>query len=406
MNNPWNAIGEVEVSLNFGSTGEHKIGTLTDAAGGTFFYYDEAFLELEINPAPFDIPYLPEAHQLQFDHQTVLGMFGDSLPEGWARRVLETQLARQGVNWRDLSAVDRFALVGGNNIGALTFRPEHHLAAQIPSLTVEDLARTIIELGADGDAQLNIARKLVGSLGGVRPKAQIWMSNGEVSVIPKESPDQWILKFPNPTYDEPNAGLVEYAYSSMARAAGIRMAPTRLVEHRDGPAYFATARFDKSDGVQFHYQSFAGLYGLAPLTRSTYANLLSTEMQLTAREEPSEQLIRRMAFNVMACVRDDHIRNHGFLMDAEGIWAPAPAFDLTFDDKLDHEMIVGDEVRNPGISDLRRVVEQVGGDIDRANIIFDEVRDSVARWPEFAAEAGLDRPTIQAIQRRLRSISA
>lgn len=404
MSNMWQGIDEIEVSLDFGSAGEHKIGTLINAEGGAVFYYDEAFLELDVNPAPFDIPLLPEAHELQFEHLTVLGMFGDSLPEGWSRGVLETQLARQGVNWRDPSPIDRFALVGGNNIGALTFHPEHHLGQQIPDLTVEELARMIIELDAADDTQLNMARKLVGSLGGVRPKAQIWMVDGQVSTLPQEGAEQWILKFPSPTYDEPNAGVVEYAYSLMAQAAGITMAPTRLVQHHDGPAYFATARFDRSNGAQYHYQSFASLYGFAPLTRSTYANLLSTEIQLTGREAPSEQLIRRMTFNVAACVRDDHVRNHGFLMNANGIWASAPAFDLTFDDKLEHEMIVGRDVRNPSSDDLRGVVEQVGGDIENTNTIISEVQDTVARWPEFAAEAGLDSPTMLAIQNRLASI--
>ena len=40
-----------------------------------------------------------------------------------------------------------------------------------------------------------------------------------------------------------------------------------------------------------------------------------------------EQLLRRMVFNVEIGNRDDHLRNHGFLLTPTG-WRLAPAFDL------------------------------------------------------------------------------
>ncbi len=42
------------------------------------------------------------------------------------------------------------------------------------------------------------------------------------------------------------------------------------------------------------------------------------------------QMFRRMVFNIYARNRDDHAKNHAFLMDADGKWRLSPAYDLTF----------------------------------------------------------------------------
>ena len=46
---------------------------------------------------------------------------------------------------------------------------------------------------------------------------------------------------------------------------------------------------------------------------------------MAAREEQ----FRRMLFNIVARNQDDRVKNIAFLMDREGRWTPAPAFDIT-----------------------------------------------------------------------------
>ena len=43
-----------------------------------------------------------------------------------------------------------------------------------------------------------------------------------------------------------------------------------------------------------------------------------------------EEQFRRMTFNLVARNQDDHVKNIAFLMDQQGQWSLAPAFDVTY----------------------------------------------------------------------------
>ena len=78
--------------------------------------------------------------------------------------------------------------------------------------------------------------------------------------------EHWILKFDGVANnrdreraDPPGFGRIEYAYSRMARAAGVEMAPCRL-HHEGGRSHFMTRRFDRdSEGRKLHMQSLGAL---------------------------------------------------------------------------------------------------------------------------------------------------
>lgn len=40
-------------------------------------------------------------------------------------------------------------------------------------------------------------------------------------------------------------------------------------------------------------------------------------------------MVRLMVFNIITGNRDDHAKNFSFLLDTEGMWKMAPAYDLT-----------------------------------------------------------------------------
>lgn len=65
----------------------------------------------------------------------------------------------------------------------------------------------------------------------------------------------------------------------------------------------------------------AGAYG--------YEQALMVIRQLGLPMESVEEQFRRMAFNIVARNQDDHVKNIAFLMDKQGQWSLAPAFDLT-----------------------------------------------------------------------------
>ncbi len=402
---PWPGIPEVEVSLDFGIDGSIKVGTLAVSGNDIYFAYDRSFIDRDaLNPSPFHMRFdeLPQ----RLVGPEIGGMFADALPDGWTRTIIDRRLAEQNFDPRSLSALDRLALVGGNGVGALSFRPTSELPDGVPPLTLDDLAATVRAERRSNDAGLVVAEKLAGSLGGARPKASIWFDGDRVSAEPVEGADPWIVKFPSPTFDAPDAGMVEYAYSLMASAAGIKVMGTRLLAAESGNHYFATERFDRISGRHYHFQSFAGLENLVPPCISTYYALLELDRTLTGAAEVNEELIRRMAFNALAKNRDDHVRNHGFLMNASGVWVASPAYDVTFEPINSHCMVIGASASDPSISDIGDVVRMLDGDGDRAEAIARDVRDVVAEFPKFAQEAGLDAARIREIDGIVKSGAA
>ena len=95
-------------------------------------------------------------------------------------------------------------------------------------------------------------------------------------------------------------------------------------------------RFDRADGAPLHYASAHALWNPTAAreadtrTWASYAGIVALRRQLSGGDVPADaaELFRRMAFNVIVGNTDDHGRNHGFLMNAQGHWRLAPAFDV------------------------------------------------------------------------------
>lgn len=98
-----------------------------------------------------------------------------------------------------------------------------------------------------------------------------------------------------------------------------------------------------------------------------------------------------MALNVLARNRDDHVKNHAFLMDRHGHWHCAPAYDLTFADGNMHSLMIADDRRDVEREDMLVVTRQFMLEDSHVLGLIDEVADAVKRWPEHAKEAGVSR---------------
>jgi hypothetical protein len=195
----------------------------------------------------------------------------------------------------------------------------------------------LAETGAKLSALL---RQEGASLGGARPKMRLCiLPNGSLcgTVNSPNKAEHWILKFDNAKH--PGDARVEYAYSLMARAAGIEMPATQLIEGEtaDGRQehHFAVKRFDRVGAHgKIHFHSLAGLLNVPIHGRyGDYEEILGTVMQLGCPATDVEQVIRRCAFNRLACNRDDHYKNFAFLHHPATSWRFSPAYDLTYTDK-------------------------------------------------------------------------
>lgn len=394
----WPRLSKVEVDLDFGTDGLFHLGTIATTNGLPYLVYGDEFLRAGVNPAPYSLDFNGGAQRITNDAGHLRSMFSDASPDGWTKDLIDARVAAAGYDPDTLGPIDRLALVGENGAGALSFRPASELAAIIPPLSIEDLAATVARIGEGKDEGIEIAERVAGSFGGARPKALIWWNGDLPTPTPLEGSSAWIVKFPKPSLDEQDIGLVEYAYSLVARAAGITMSETRIVPARGSPGYFATARFDRDAGRRFHYHSFAAAYDRDMLGRSYYSELLQVEGVLRETLVPDEQMIRRMMFNVLAVNRDDHVRNHGFLMRSDGAWAPSPAFDITFEPGAYHKMLIGEERNAPTFADMSKAIGDAGGDVGSARPLAVAIRDVVLEWPTFAKEAGISKNRTEQIQ--------
>jgi serine/threonine-protein kinase HipA len=117
-----------------------------------------------------------------------------------------------------------------------------------------------------------------------------------------------------------------------------------------------------------------------------YEGLLKATMALTRDRRQMEEAFRRMAFNVFAHNRDDHVKNFSYLMDRSGEWRFAPAYDIVYSQGPggEHTMAVAGEAARPTERDMLRVAEDCDVDSRRAREIIRQVRDGVNQWSRFA----------------------
>ena len=242
--------------------------------------------------------------------------------------------------------------------------------------------------------------KLGGGSGGSRPKSDVgFAADGTIRAGDAADGDcgaggskQWIVKFPADT-DPADIGPMEEAYAQMARAAKIDMAETRLMESEKGPGHFATRRFDRpGEGGRIHMVSLGGLLEASQHYPSIeYSDFLEAVSAVTRDVRDVEKAFRRMVFNVLANNRDDHARQHAFLMDEAGDWHLSPAYDLTYAKGPggEHYMAVMGEGRYITRQHVERLASQHRLKQEWVNQVIDEVRPATADWPQWACEAGV-----------------
>lgn len=405
----------LNVSLQWDAETQIRVGRLGLRDRRTVFEFDPVFLlqDLEISPFRFHRQLgVIESQESIFDN--LPGVFADSLPDGWGRLLLDRRARQLGVPPATLTPLDRLAHVGRNGIGALIYEPEFATDAQLPPVDLDHLARASKAVLADSsDAFLDELRRLGGSPQGARPKALVQIENDSGNItdaLQDHGPGwrHWIVKFAAQD-DVRDIGPLELAYAQMAVAAGIEMPVTQLLPSRIGPGYFAAQRFDRSRQQRLHTLTAAGLlhvdYRMPSLD---YLDLAKATVRLTQDYAQSEAMLRRMVFNVLAHNRDDHAKQFSFLMNRQGQWRLSPAYDLTFSQGMGGEHITSIAGKGKHVlrADLAQVAVAAGVRPEKGAEIEGEVRSAVARWREFAAQAGVTRKTAARVAGVLQGLSA
>jgi serine/threonine-protein kinase HipA len=331
------------------------------------------------------------------DFEGLHGFLADSLPDGWGYLVMRRRLARLGVDIAGLSPLDRLALVGRHGRGAMVFDPATTPEPEVETLDIDALAAEAAALLAGDEGRLaNTLAALAGASGGARPKVHVgYDAEGRISVGEGEMPEgyvPWLVKFRGPS-DPLDIGPIEEAYAQMAEAAGLTMSPHGLVPARTGPGYFAARRFDRPEGGgRLHMVSLAGAIEAAPhLPSASYDMFLRATSAITRSAVDVRAAFQRMVFNVLAGNRDDHTRQHAYLMTESGDWRLAPAYDLTYSAGPGgaHYMDVEGEGRNPSRAHVLRLGARHGFDAKAVGGMIETVRAALADWPALAHAAGV-----------------
>ncbi len=342
------------------------------------------------------------------------GLLADSLPDDFGNRVIRRYFEEKGSLGAELSPVQRLLYMGSRAMGALEFEPAHASsegpapeALEVASLVSQ--ARSLIE----GDAASAIPEimRVGGSAGGARAKALVLWNAQEKRVrsafaAPEAGDEPWIIKFdgvqrgsggptPDVAYESLPYGRTEYVYSVLARSAGIEMEPTYLLEER-GFGHFMTRRFDRPPGGKLHMHSLGGMQHVDFNEQFvfSYEDYFRTIRALHLGQPTLNEAYRRMVFAFATLNRDDHVKNFSFLMDREGKWRLAPAYDVAYAAHSpwtrQHQM----SANGKQIGFTRQDLFDMGSTFDvphEGREIVEQVLEALALWTPTALNAGLGR---------------
>lgn len=403
------------------------------------FEYDREFMKSGIEVAPIRMPIDSRIHRFPElsikSFQGLPGLLADSLPDKFGNAIINTWLATTGREPESFNAVERLCYIGTRGMGSLEFKPAKPLGrassssihvAQLVELASEILTHrsslsTVFADRKDDQAVREILR--VGtSAGGARAKALIaWnpktneVRSGQVAAA--LGFEYWLMKFDGvknnrdkELVDPEGYGAIEYAYSKMAKDAGISMMPCRLFEE-NGRRHFMTKRFDRTDdGAKLHMQSLAAMahYDFNMAGAYGYEQAIMTIKQLGLGSEALEQQFRRMVFNIVARNQDDHVKNIAFLMDRKGVWSLSPAFDVTYsfnpsgDWTSARQMTLNGKRDDFVMEDFEACGKLAQLKQGQAKAIVAEIQKVVSKWYDYADEVGVHNDHRDKIHKALR----
>jgi len=368
------------------------------------FEYDAEFIRSGIELSPFHLPIGPglKSREGSTPCDRLPGLFEDSLPDTWGMRGLLDWFKKHHPS-TPITELMKLSHVGQRGMGALTYEPEQ--AVDNPgNVELEAIYKQALVAEKEGVFS-DLLAEIGSTAGGAQPKALIALTDDSkprywtgARDIPAGF-EPWLVKFSVPREDLAWDGRIEYAYSLMARAAGIDMPATRLLK-AEKTAHFAVKRFDSEGARRIHHHTVARLLQTmgSDLDYETY---LKATFRLTQNHAEIVRAYKRGVFNVLACNDDDHGRNHGFLLRETG-WTLSPAYDVTFRPLRERGLAVCGERINARVENLTTLAKRLG--ISNANMseAFDAVRVALNQWPAFAEEAHIPKKHRDQIQASFR----
>ena len=361
-----------------------KAGTLVaadpdDVRGGLHgqFRYAPEYLE-HTQAFPLDPLHLPLSTEIinaDRPKAGVHGVFEDSLPDDWGRRLM---VRRHKLGRNEQRVPQLLRLLGNQGLGALSYveegRPELKTTG-VSSRHLQELAllaeKFEQEPAAATDDELSLLFQAGSSPGGARPKALVGDGNGS-----------YLAKFAS-ARDQLDVVSLEAAAMELARRAGIETAETRLMPLGTRKCLLVK-RFDINEtGGRNHLVSMQSLLKADYYYNAGYRDL--AEVIKHVSKQPGQdlhRLFRQMVFNVMIGNTDDHLKNFLMLHDDTG-WRLSPAFDLVpnIGFNREHVLLIGLDNRPPDLDTLLSEAKYFGIKRQQQAVnVVGEVHEAISGW--------------------------
>ena len=383
----------IEVFIS-GCDGDRRIGTLEyDELRGkevSSFEVDEDFV---LSPS---VSFLgPDVGLFRGKQYPTLsfgfGLFQDAAPDSWGRKIIRRREKRGNLRESDY-LLGVFDLT---RVGALRFKVEgsdafvnsdgDNPAPPWTTLrTLEDSSRRFEEDDSDESALAVLLRPGT-SLGGARPKASVTAPDGSL----------WIAKFPSKE-DDFDTGAWEYLVHMLAEESGICVPEAQAQKFSKTGTTFLCRRFDRDGSRRIPFASAMTMLGCEDRQEDgngTYIDIAGFLMQHGAKPGTDlPELWRRMAFSLLVSNTDDHLRNHGFIME-NGKWRLSPAYDLNANVKRPHSLSLELDAGVPieSIDTLLDAAEYFRLGKEESNAQLERIRAAVAKWRDVAVRLGIPR---------------
>lgn len=350
------------------------IGQLVEHKGIIKFKYEESNI-LDFSPIK-----MPVANKqiYQFSHLSyqygLPGLISDHLPGSYGMDYMDRFMFEHLK--RKPTIMERLQFLGPHTLGALEFHPAYKTGDYKEMLNISELyenSKKLLNQEYEDTNSMPTLKTLIAvsnsAGGGARAKAIVGFNPKDKSIsltrkqgdFPKgyypviiKYDDGDISIYPNLAQKYKDASVptkLEYLYYQFAKECGIVMSPCELLEF-DGKTHFLTYRFDRCDDERFHIHSLSGMMHYNPAeTYNDYMDMFRIANKLNLPQANKEQMVKIILFNAIFGNRDDHSKNFSFLMNSDGKWAFAPAYDLTYTSNGYHQMLLGTKVLNRSFFD-------------------------------------------------------
>ena len=374
------------------------------------FEYDAAALaDPELNFTSLDPRIgLFEGRQFPGQHQTRFGVFADSSPDRWGQLLMKRRLERdirEGLAPKGTKLYESDFLLGVHDryrVGAIRYKlndegnflDDRDGLAAPPFVELRALEQASRALESDPDNTSPDGREWLrmliapgGSLGGARPKASVADEHGHL----------WIAKFPS-TRDDYDVGGWEMVVNALANHCGLRVATGMAHRFASNHHCFMVKRFDRTEnGGRLHFASAMTMTdrvdGDDASVGASYLELAEVLIKHGSETKADlRELWSRIVFNILVSNTDDHLRNHGFLLDPGRGWRLSDAYDMNPVAHADGLILnITDSDNALDLELAREVAEYFRVSRADANDIIENFQEVVRQWSTMANALGLSK---------------